>query len=87
MVTVYADMSTVKSAVAAWSQITLDTLPERFRPTSGDIGGCAYAESSNSTGIVPVSIGTNGAVRVLTRGLSLAASWMCSFSVSYGARQ
>ena len=87
MVTVYASMYTIKSAVSAWSQITLGTLPEQFRPTAGEIGGCAYAESTHGTGIAPIGIGTNGAVRVLTRGLSLAASWMCSFSVSYGARQ
>ena len=80
-------MYTVKSAVAAWSQITLGTLPEQFRPTVGEIGGCSYVESTKSTGIAPIGIGTNGAVRVLTRNLSLAASWMCSFSVSYGARQ
>lgn len=87
VVTVYASMYTIKSAVAAWSQITLGTLPEQFRPAAGEIGGCAYAESQKSTGVAPIGIGTNGAVRVLTRNLSLAASWMCSFSVSYGARQ
>ena len=87
MVTVYASMYTIKSAVAAWSQITLGTLPEQFRPTAGEMGGCAYAESKKSTGVAPIGIGTNGAVRVLTRGLSLAASWMCSFSVTCGARQ
>lgn len=86
-VTVYTSMCTVKSAVAAWSQITLGTLPEHFRPAVGEIGGCAYVESTKGTGIVPIGIGTNGVVKVLTRGLSLAASWMCSFSVSYGARQ
>lgn len=87
MVTVYTSMHTVKSAVAPWSQITLGTLPEHFRPAVGEIGGCAYAESTKSTGIVPIGIGTNGTVKVLTRSSSLAASWMCSFSVSYGARQ
>ena len=87
MVTVYTSMYVIKSAVASWSQITLGTLPEQFRPAAGEIGGCAYAESVKNTGIAPIGIGTNGAVRVLTRGLSLAESWMCSFSVSYGARQ
>lgn len=87
MVTVYASMYTVKSAVASWSQITLGTLPEQFRPAAGEIGGCAYAESQKSIGIVPIGIGTNGAVRVLTRGLTLAANWMCSFSVAYAARR
>lgn len=80
-------MYVIKSAVAPWSQITLGTLPEQFRPAAGEIGGCAYAESQKSTGIVPIGIGTNGAVRVLTRNATLAANWMCSFSVSYGARQ
>lgn len=80
-------MYTIESAVAAWSQITLGTLPEQFRPTVGEIGGCAYVESTKSTGIVPIGIGTNGAVRVLTRNAMLAANWMCSLSVSYGARQ
>ena len=87
VVTVYASMYKIGSAVASWSQITLGTLPEQFRPATGEIGGCAYAESTKSTGIAPIGVGANGAVRVLTRGLSLAASWMCSFSVSYGARQ
>ena len=87
MVTVYSSMYTIKSDVAAWSQITLGTLPEQFRPAVGEMGGCAYAESKKSIGIAPIGIGTNGAVRVLTRNLSLAAPWMCSFSVSYSARQ
>lgn len=87
VVTVYASMYKISSAVAAWSQITLGTLPERFRPAAGELGGCAYAESTKNTGIAPVGIGTNGAVRVLTRNLSLAANWMCSFSVSYGAQR
>ena len=87
VVTVYASLYKIGSAVASWSQITLGTLPEQFRPAAGEIGGCAYAESTKSTGIAPIGVGTNGAVRVLTRGLSLAANWMCSFSVSYGARR
>lgn len=87
VVTVYGSMRTIKSAVSSWSQITLGTLPEHFRPEVGEIGGCAYVESTKSTGIVPIGIGTNGEVRVLTRSATLAANWICSFSVSYGARQ
>lgn len=80
-------MYKITSAVSSWSQTTLGTLPEQFRPTVGEIGGCAYAESTKSTGIVPIGIGTNGTVKILTRSAALAANWMCSFSVSYGARQ
>ena len=87
VVTVYASMYTITSTVSSWSQITLGTLPEQFRPTVGEIGGCAYVESTKSTGIVPIGIGTNGIVKILTRSATLAANWICSFSVSYGARQ
>lgn len=76
------------SAVDAWSQVTLGTLPEQFRPAAaGEIGGCAYTESAKSTGIAPLAVNANGVVKVLTRSLALAANWMYSFSVSYGARQ
>lgn len=87
VVTVYGSMRTIKSAVSSWSQITLGTLPEHFRPAVGEIGGCAYVESTKSTGIVPIGIGTNGVVKILTRNATLAANWICSFSVSYGAWQ
>lgn len=80
-------MYKITSAVASWSQITLGMLPEQFRPTVGEIGGCAYVESTKSTGVVPIGIGTNGTVKILTRNATLAANWMYSFSVSYGAQR
>ena len=85
--TVWSDLDKVASAVNAWSKGVIGKLPEEYRPASGEVGGCAYVESTRSTGVVPVGVNANGDVFVATRGLTLAANWMCSFSVSYGARQ
>lgn len=87
VVTVWSDLSAVASSMSAWTSGVIGKLPKEFSPASGNVGGCAYAESSTGTGIIPVHVDTNGEVRVLTRGLTLAANWKCSFSVTYGARQ
>lgn len=87
VVTVWCDLDKVASAVSAWSKGVIGKLPEEFRPVASEVGGCAYVESTNGTGIAPVGVSHNGDVSVVTRGLTLAANWMCSFSVSYGARQ
>ena len=87
VVTVWCDLDKVAYAVSAWSKGVIGKLPEEFRPVASEVGGCAYVESTKGTGIVPVGVNPNGDVFVATRGLTLAANWMCSFSVSYGARQ
>ena len=87
VVTVWCDLNKVATAVSAWSKGVIGSLPEEFRPVASEVGGCAYVESTNGTGIVPVGVNPNGDVFVATRGLTLAANWMCSFSVSYGARR
>lgn len=85
--TVWCDLYKVATAVSAWSKGVIGKLPEEFRPVASEVGGCAYVESTKSTGIVPVGVNPNGDVFVVTRSLTLAANWMCSFSVTYGARQ
>ena len=85
--TVWSDLDKVASAVSAWTSRVIGKLPKEFSPASGHVGGCAYVESASGTGIVPIFVNTNGDVSVLTRGLTLAANWLCSFSVTYGARQ
>ena len=85
--TVWCDLNKVATAVGAWPKGVIGRLPEEFRPVASEIGGCAYVESTKGTGIVPVGVNPNGDVFVATRGLTLAANWMCSFSVTYAARQ
>lgn len=87
VVTVWSDLGKVASAVSAWSKGVIGRLPEEYRPAGSEVGGCAYVESAKGTGIVPVGVNPNGDVVAVTRGLTLAANWMCSFSVTYGARK
>lgn len=85
IVTAYANLNAVSSAVRAWSQGVIGTLPVGFRPATV-VSTTAYCESSGgSTGIAPVSIDGSGVVRVLTRGLTLKAGWMVSFCCTYAA--
>ena len=82
VVSVWSNLMGVSSAISAWSQGVIDTLPEGMRPKSS-VGGVAYVESTSGTGIVPISVESNGSVRVLTRGVTLSSKWMISFGICF----
>ena len=56
VVTVWSDLNKVTSAVSPWSKGVIGKLPEEYRPTGSEVGGCAYVESTKSTGVVPVAV-------------------------------
>ena len=78
---VSASMNTTNVAIPAWSSGVVATLPEGMRPPK-TVGGTAFVETDTNH-IVPIAVEHNGAVRILTRAVTVAKTTLMSFSVTY----
>lgn len=78
---VSASMNATNVAIPAWSSGVVATLPEGMRPPK-TVGGTAFVETDTNH-IVPIAVEHNGAVRILTRAVTVANTTLMSFSVTY----
>ena len=79
--TVSATLSTASVAIPAWSSGVIATLPEGMRPPVA-VGASAFVETDTNR-IVPIAVERDGAVRILTRAVTVIKTTLMSFSVTY----
>lgn len=79
--TVSATLSAASVAIPAWSSGIAATLPEGMRPPT-TIGASAFVETDTNR-IVPIAVEHGGAVRILTRAVTITKTTLMSFSVTY----
>lgn len=79
--TVSATLSAASVAIPAWSSGVVATLPEGMRPPTV-VGASAFVETDTNR-IVPIAVEHGGAVRVLTRAVTITKTTLMSFSVTY----
>ena len=79
--TVSATLSAASVAIPAWSSGVIATLPEGMRPPV-TVGASAFVETDTNR-IVPIAVERDGAVRILTRAVTVTKTTLMSFSVTY----
>ena len=79
--TVSATLSAASVDIPPWSSGVAATLPEGMRPPT-TIGASAFVETDTNR-IVPIAVEHGGAVRILTRAVTVAKTTLMSFSVTY----
>ena len=79
--TVSATLSAASVDIPAWSSGAVATLPEGMRPPT-TIGASAFVETDTNR-IVPIAVEHGGAVRILTRAVTVTKTTLMSFSVTY----
>ena len=79
--TVSATLSAASVAIPAWSSGVVATLPEGMRPPT-TVGAVAFVETDTNR-IVPIAVEHGGAVRILTRAVTVTKTTLMSFSVTY----
>ena len=79
--TVSATLSAASVAIPAWSSGVVATLPEGMRPPT-TVGATAFVETDTNR-IVPIAVERGGAVRILTRAVTVTKTTLMSFSVTY----
>ncbi|WP_333789681.1 hypothetical protein [Parolsenella catena] len=79
--TVSATLSAASVDIPAWSSGVAATLPEGMRPPT-TVGGSAFVETDTNR-IVPIAVEHGGAVRILTRAVTVTKTTLMSFSVTY----
>lgn len=79
--TVSATLSAASVAIPAWSSGVVATLPEGMRPPTA-VGASAFVETDTNS-IVPIAVEHSGAVRILTRAVTITKTTLMSFSVTY----
>lgn len=79
--TVSATLSAASVAIPAWSSGVIATLPEGMRPPVA-VGASAFVETDTNR-IVPIAVEHDGAVRILTRAVTITETTLMSFSVTY----
>ena len=79
--TVSATLSAASVDIPAWSSGAVATLPEGMRPPT-TVGASAFVETDTNR-IVPIAVERGGAVRILTRAVTITKTTLMSFSVTY----
>lgn len=79
--TVSATLSAASVDIPAWSSGVVATLPEGMRPPT-TVGASAFVETDTNR-IVPIAVEHGGAVRILTRAVTVTKTTLMSFSVTY----
>lgn len=79
--TVSATLSAALVDIPAWSSGVVATLPEGMRPPT-TVGASAFVETDTNR-IVPIAVEHGGAVRILTRAVTVTKTTLMSFSVTY----
>lgn len=79
--TVSAPLSAASVDIPSWSSGVIATLPEGMRPPT-TVGGSAFVETDTNR-IVPITVERGGAVKILTRAVTVTKTTLMSFSVTY----